>query len=51
MHNIEAADLQEVPKNRPMLWALDPPQYGQRVSVTWSVDARHLVPECPLDGL
>ena len=23
MHNIEAADLREVPKNRPILWALD----------------------------
>ena len=23
MHNIKAADLQEVPKNRPILWVLD----------------------------
>lgn len=26
------------------------PQYGQRVPVIWSLDARHLVPECPSDG-
>ena len=26
------------------------PLYGQRVPVTWSVDAQHLVPECPFDG-
>ena len=26
------------------------PQYGQWVPVTWSVDAHHLVPECPLNG-
>lgn len=25
------------------------PQYGQRVPVTWSADARHLISECPLD--
>ena len=27
------------------------PQYGQRVPVVWSVYARYLVPESPLNGL
>ena len=58
MHNIKAADLQEVPKNRPILWALDAYYMGNEcpllvlsMPVTCSLNARHLVPECPLDGL
>lgn len=50
MHNIEAADLREVPRNRPILWALDACYMGNE-PVTCSLNARHLVPKCPLDGL
>ena len=32
MHNIEAADLREVPKNRSVLWALDA-YYSKRLRV------------------
>ena len=58
MHNIEAADLREVPKNRPILWVLDACYMGNEcpslvlsMPDTCSLNARHLVPECPLDGL
>lgn len=42
MHNIEAADLREVPKNRPILWALD--VYYMAMS------ARYLFSLCPTLG-
>ena len=58
MHNIEAADLREVPKNRPILWALDAcymgneyPLFVLSMPAICSLNARYLVPECPLDGL
>lgn len=37
MHNIEAADLREVPKNGPILWALDA-YYSKRLRVYTIVD-------------
>ena len=50
MHNIEAADLQEVPKNRPMLWALDAYYMGNECPLlvlsmpdTWSLSAHLMV--------
>ena len=46
MHNIEAADLREVPKNRPILWALDACYMGNECPLlvlsmpdTWSLSA------------
>ena len=42
MHKSKAADLQGVPKNRPT--------FGHSVPTAWSVDARRLFTECPLDG-
>lgn len=42
MHNIEAADLREVPKNRPILWALD--------AYIWAMSARYLSSQCPTLG-
>ena len=50
MHNIEAADLREVPRNRPILWAFDAYYMGNECPLLCSLDARHLVPKCPLDG-
>ena len=50
MHNIEAADLQEVPKNRPILWALDAYYMGNECPLlvlsmpdTWSLSAHLMV--------
>ena len=50
MHNIEAADLREVPKNRPMLWALDACYMGNECPLlvlsmpdTWSLSAHLMV--------
>ena len=42
MHKSKAADLQGVPKNRLT--------FGHSMPTACSVDARRLVPECPLDG-
>ena len=46
MHNIETADLREVPKNRPILWALDAYYMGNECPLlvlsmpdTWSLSA------------
>ena len=54
MHNIEAADLQEVPKNRPILWALDAHSMGNECPLlvlsmpdTWSLSARLMVSDRP----
>ena len=50
MHNIEAADLREVPKNRPILWALDVCYMGNECPLlvlsmpdTWSLSAHLMV--------
>ena len=58
MHNIEAADLREVPKNRPILWALDAYYMGNEcpllvlsMPTTWSLSARLMGTDRPLDGL
>lgn len=55
MHNIEAADLREVPKNRPILWALDACYMGNECPLlvlsmpdTWSLSARLMVSYRPL---
>ncbi len=55
MHNIEAADLREVPKNRPILWALDACYMGNECPLlvlsmpdTWSLSARLMVYYRPL---
>ena len=64
MHKSKAADLQGVPKNRltfghsvPTAWAINArrlfclcPPLVLFMPDTCSVDARRLVPECPLDG-
>ena len=42
MHKSKAADLQGVPKNRPV--------FGHSVHTAWAINARRLFPECPLDG-
>ena len=42
MHKSKAADLQGVPKNRPT--------FGHSVNTARAINARRLVPECPLDG-
>ena len=42
MHNSEAADLQDVPKNRPTLWALSA---HHRATTT-----RYLFSQCPTLG-
>lgn len=39
-----------VPKNHPHKMGTRCPPYGQWVPITWSVDAHHMVPECPCDG-
>lgn len=58
MHNIKAADLQEVPKNRPILWALDAYYMGNECPLlvlsmpdTWSLSAHLMVSYRPLNGL
>lgn len=55
MHNIEAADLREVPKNRPILWALDACYMGNECPLlvlsmpdTCSLSARLMVYYRPL---
>ena len=64
MHKSKAADLQGVPKNRPVFghsvhtaWAINArrlfcrcPSLGLSMPIAWSVDARRLFTECPLDG-
>ena len=57
MHKSKAADLQGVPKNRPAFGALlahrtgnKCPSLGLLMPIPWSLSARRLVPECPLDG-
>ena len=42
MHKSKAADLQGVPKNRPI--------FGHSVNTARAINARRLVTECPLDG-
>ena len=51
MHNIEAADLREVPKNCLIIWALDAYYMGNECPLLVLSMPRHLVPKCPLDGL
>ena len=58
MHNSEAADLQDVPKNRPMLWTLsarltgnDCPLLVLSMPDTWSLSAHLMVSYRPLNGL
>lgn len=55
MHNIEAADLREVPKNRPILWVLDAYYMGNECPLlvlsmpdTWSLTDRLMVSYRPL---
>ena len=50
MHNSEAADPQEVPRNRPVLWALDAYSTGNEcpllvlsMPITWSLSAHLMV--------
>ena len=58
MHNSEAADPQEVPRNRPTLWALDAystgneyPLLGLSMPITWSLSAHLMVSDRPLNDL
>ena len=58
MHNIEAADLREVPKNRSTLWALDAYYMGNECPLlvlsmpdTWSLSAHLMVSDRPLNDL
>ena len=58
MHNSEAADPQEVPKNRPTLWALSARRTGNDCPLlvlsmpdTWSLSAHLMVSYRPLNGL
>ena len=58
MHNSEAADLQEVPKNRPTLWALSAHRTGSDCPLlvlsmpdTWSLSAHLTGRDRPLNGL
>ena len=58
MHNSEAADSQEVPKSRPMLWALSARRTGNDCPLlvlsmpdTWSLSAHLMVSYRPLNGL
>ena len=55
MHNIEAADLREVSKNRPILWALDAYYMGNECPLlvlsmpdTWSLSVHLMVSYRPL---
>ena len=57
MHKSKAADLQGVPQKTPDFWALcehrmgnQCPSLGLLMPDACSVDARRLVPKCPLDG-
>ena len=58
MHNSEAADLQEMPKNRPILWVLDAHSMGNECPLlvlsmpdTWSMSAHLTGRDRPLNGL
>ena len=58
MHNSEAADSQEVPKNHPTLWELDAHCTGDECPLlvlsmpdTWSQSAHLMVSDRPLNGL
>lgn len=58
MHNSEAADSQEVPRNRPTLWALDTCSTGNECPLfvlsmpdTWSLSAHLMVSDRPLNDL
>ena len=58
MHNSEAADSQEVPKKRPMLWALGAYSTGNECPLlvlsmpdTWSLSAHLMVSDRPLNDL
>ena len=55
MHNIEVADLREVPRNRPILWAFDACYMGNECPLlvlsmpdTWSLSAHLMVSYRPL---
>ena len=50
MRNVEANDPARSATESSDAVGTQYPQYGQRVPVAWSADARHLIPECPLDG-
>ena len=58
MHNSEAADPQEVPQNRPMLWVLSARRTGSDCPLlvlsmpdTWSLSAHLTGRVRPLNGL
>ena len=58
MHNSEAADPQELPKNRPMFWAVSARRTGNDCPLlvlsmpdTWSLSAHLMVSYRPLNGL
>ena len=58
MHNSEAADPQEVPRNRPILWTLDAYSTGNEcpllvlsMPITWSLSAHLMVSGRPLNDL
>ena len=58
MRNSEAADPQEVPRNRPALWALDACSTGNEcpllvlsMPITWSLSAHLMVSGRPLNDL
>ena len=58
MHNSEAVDSQEVPRNRPILWALDAYSMGNEcpllvlsMPITWSLSAHLMVSDRPLNDL
>lgn len=58
MHNSEAADSHEVPKNHPTLWVLDAHCTGNECPLlvlsmpdTWSLSAPLMVSYRPLNGL
>ena len=58
MHNSEAADLQEVPKNRQTFWAVSAHHTGNECPLlvlsmpdTWSLSAHLTGRDRPLNGL
>ena len=58
MHNSEAANSQEVPRNRQTLWVLDAHCTGNECPLlvlsmpdTWSLSAHLMVSDRPLNGL
>ena len=58
MHNSEAADSQEVPKNRPTFWAVSAHHAGNECPLlvlsmpdTWSLSAHLTGRDRPLNGL